>query len=120
MTLKPETMAHDAMYNVKYKQPHTLYESVSSEALKQIRYSCVMFEVITFVAFGLYLKSFHSLERHIRELWEMLIDIERNLDHKFMEQNLSTFIDQIKPLGVVVSAHNGVHYQFHTLFLKIP
>ena len=75
-----------------------------------------MFTVTSFVDFGPYLKSFSSLERYIRQLEED--GHNENPTHKFMEQNLSMVIDPTSPLGVGVSAHIKLHYQFHTLFLQ--
>ena len=66
MNINPETMVHDGMYNVKCKQQDNLYKPVMFESLMQIRDSHAMFEVLSFVDFRLYLKSFHSLERYIR------------------------------------------------------
>ena len=37
----------------------------------------------------------------------------------FIEQNLSTVIDRIPPIGVGVSDHIKVHYKFCTMFMQI-
>ena len=58
----PETTVHDDMYNAKYRQPDHLYEPVLFEPLNQFRVSHTMFKVMSYVDFGLYLKSFCSLE----------------------------------------------------------
>ena len=42
----------------------------------------------------------------------------KNLNHKFMEENLSMFIDRTPPLGVGVSAHVKEHYHSHNMFLQ--
>ena len=43
MNLNPETMEHDDMYHITYRQPHNLYEPILFELLKQIRVGCAMF-----------------------------------------------------------------------------
>ena len=42
----------------------------------------------------------------------------RNPHHKFLKQSLCTVNDRTPPLGVGVSAHIKVHYQFCTMFMK--
>ena len=68
MNLNPKTTVHDDMYNVKYRQTETLYKPLLFEPLKQLRVSHVMFKVTNVIYFGLYLKSFNSLEKYIRQL----------------------------------------------------
>ena len=49
MNLNPETKVHDDMYNGKYREPDTLYETVLFETLKQFRVSCAKFKVTSFI-----------------------------------------------------------------------
>ena len=51
MNLNPETMVHNDMYNVKYRQTDTLYEPV---LLKQIRVSCAVFKVTSSVDWAVF------------------------------------------------------------------
>ena len=53
---------HDNTYNVKQRQPDTLYEPVMFEAIRQIRVSCAMFKVTSYVDFEPYLKSLNVLK----------------------------------------------------------
>ena len=55
MNLYPETMVDVDMYNVHYKQPHTIYAPVLFEPIIYIIISCAMFKVTSSVYFGLYL-----------------------------------------------------------------
>ena len=43
------------------------------------------------------------------------MDIMRNTNHKFMEENLSMVTDRTLPIGVGVSDNMKVHYQFQTM-----
>ena len=54
MNLNHETVVHDDMYNVKYRQPVTLYEPLLFEPFKQNRVSCAVFPVTSFIDFRLY------------------------------------------------------------------
>ena len=45
-----------------------------------------------------------------------MIDMMRNPNHKYMEQSLSMIIDRTPALGVGVSDHIKIHYQFHAMF----
>ena len=45
-------------------------------------------------------------------------DKVRNPNHKFMKHNLAMVIDRTPPIGVGVSDHIKVHYQFHTIFMQ--
>ena len=88
VNLIPETMVYDDMYNVKYRQPDTLYEPIILEPFKQIRVSCIMFKVTRFVYFWPYLKSFSTLKRYVRKLEEQLTDIVKDPNNKFIEQKI--------------------------------
>ena len=46
---------HDDMYNMKYRQPDTLYDPSLLESLKQITNGHAMFKVTSVAHFGLYL-----------------------------------------------------------------
>ena len=66
MNFNPETKVHDDMYDIKYRQTDTLYETVLFKSLKHIRVSCAMFKVTSFIYFALYSKLFDYLEKYIR------------------------------------------------------
>ena len=91
-------MMYDDMYNVKFGQD-TLYESLPFNPLKQIRVSCTIFKVTSFVDFGPYLKPLNPLEKYVRQLEEQLMDIVRNPDYKFIKQKLYTVIYRIPTHG---------------------
>ena len=42
----------------------------------------------------------------------------RNPNHQFMEQSLSMATDRTPPIGVGVSDHLKVYYQFHTILMQ--
>ena len=46
-----------------------------------------------------------------------LMDIVKNPNHRFMKQKLFTVIHKTPLIGVGVSDHIKVQYQFHTMFL---
>ena len=46
------------------------------------------------------------------------MDVVKNLNHKFMQQNLSKVTDRTLPFSVGVSAHVKLNYQFHAMFLQ--
>ena len=118
MHLNPETMVHDYMYDIRYRVPDTLNEPILFEFLRWIQVSCAMFKMTSFVNFRPYLKSFNSIEKYIRWLEDQMTDIARNLNYKFMEQNLSMVINRTLPLGVGVSPHIKVHPQVCTIFMQ--
>ena len=88
MNLNPEDTVHNDMYNVKYRQPDTLYGPILFKQLKQIKVSCTMFEVTSFIDCGPNLKSFSSLKRYIKWLEEQLTDIITNPSHKIVKRTL--------------------------------
>ena len=45
-------MGHDHMYNVKIRQLDTLYEPTLFEPHKQIRISCTIFKMTSFLTLG--------------------------------------------------------------------
>ena len=56
-------MVHDDTYNVKYRHPNILYESVLFEPLQQIRISHAMFRLTSYTDFGPYIKVFLLLRK---------------------------------------------------------
>ena len=78
-----------------------------------------MFKVTSFIGFGLYLKSSSFIERYIRWWEEQLTNILTNPNHKFIEHDVSNRINWTPFLGVGVSAHTKVHYQFHKMLLQM-
>ena len=45
-------------------------------------------------------------------------NIVRNPNNQFMEPKMSTILGRMPHIGVCVSDHMKVHYQFHTIFLQ--
>ena len=64
------------------------------------------------------MESFFPLEKYMKWLEGQLTDIVRNPNHRVMELNMSTIIGRTPHIGVGVSNHMKVHYQFTTMFLK--
>ena len=95
MNLNPETTRHDDMYNVKFRQPDILYESVLFKAFHGVCYA--MFKVISFVDNMSYLKSFNFIDVCINWLEKQLTELMTNPSHMFMERNLSKVIKQTPP-----------------------
>ena len=67
MNLNAETMVHDLMHNVQYRQMDTLYEPVLFKPLKEIRVSWTMFKVTSFIDLVQYIESFLFLEKYIEQ-----------------------------------------------------
>ena len=74
INFNPKNMVHDDMYDVKYRQPDTLHESVLFKPIRQITESSAMFEFTSFIDFRPCLQAFNPIEWYINELKEQLTD----------------------------------------------